>query len=223
MTTPALSDDATVIVIDDDPGMRASLDSLMRSEGLQVITFSDPSDFLASDLPDSMSCLLLDIRLKTTNGLDFQEFLKKSGIILPVIIMTGHGDIPMTVRSMKAGAVDFLAKPFSDEALLQAVYTALHLSDSMRQNDKNHAAIRENYDTLTTREQEVIALVVTGLMNKQIAARLGVSLITVKIHRASAIKKMKADSLADLVRMAEYLGIRDGNIKRFNDTNHNFT
>ena len=205
---PIIPDDATVFVVDDDPGIRASLDSLLRSVGLRVLTYSDPADLMISDLPSCASCLLLDVRLKTSNGLDFQCFLKKTGIILPVIIMTGHGDIPMAVRGMKAGAIDFLSKPFSDEALLQAVSTALQLSNHLNQKNKQLSLIKKKYHTLTSREQEVMNFVVAGLMNKQIAAKINLSIVTIKIHRASIMKKMKAYSLADLVRMSEKIELK---------------
>ncbi|WP_244902264.1 response regulator transcription factor [Gluconobacter frateurii] len=207
--------DATIIVVDDDPGIRASLDSLFRSLDLRVKTYSDPSEFLASDLPSGDCCLILDVRLKASDGLEFQASLGQSGINIPIIIITGHGDIPMTVKGMKAGAVDFLAKPFTDEAILHAMGNALKASRRMRQIAQERTEIEQRYERLSAREREVMALVASGLMNKQIAGRLELSLITVKIHRASAMKKMEAESLAEFVRIAEFLGIRDESITRY--------
>ncbi|ANQ41062.1 DNA-binding response regulator [Gluconobacter oxydans] len=207
--------DATIIVVDDDPGIRASLDSLFRSLDLRVATYSDPSEFLAADLPLGDCCLVLDVRLKAIDGLEFQASLAQSGINIPIIIITGHGDIPMTVRGMKAGAVDFLAKPFTDEAILHAIGNALEASRRMRQIAQERTEIEQRYERLSAREREVMALVASGLMNKQIAGRLELSLITIKIHRASAMKKMQAESLAEFVRIAEFLGIRDESITRY--------
>ena len=205
----------TVIVVDDDPGIRASLDSLFRSVDLCVVTFSDPSEFLAASLPDGDCCLLLDVRLKAADGLTFQASLVQSAINVPIIIMTGHGDIPMAVKGMKAGAIDFLTKPFSDEAVLSAVRDALKISRLQREEGRKRADMQARYEQLSVREREVMALVASGLMNKQVAARLEISLITVKIYRANAMKKMQASSLADLVRQAEELGIRDESISRY--------
>ncbi|MFW7269972.1 response regulator transcription factor [Gluconacetobacter sp. Hr-1-5] len=205
----------TVIVVDDDPGIRASLDSLFRSVDLCVATFPDPSEFLAAGLPDGDCCLLLDVRLKAADGLTFQASLVQTGINVPVIIMTGHGDISMAVKGMRAGAIDFLTKPFSDEAVLSAVSDALKISRSQREEGLQRAEMQARYEQLSAREREVMALVASGLMNKQVAARLKISLITVKIYRANAMKKMQASSLADLVRQAEELGIRDESISRY--------
>ncbi|MBB2165207.1 response regulator transcription factor [Gluconacetobacter sp. 1b LMG 1731] len=205
----------TVIVVDDDAGIRASLDSLFRSADLCVVTFADPSEFLAAGLPDGECCLVLDVRLKTADGLAFQASLAQGGINIPIILMTGHGDIPMTVKGMRAGAIDFLTKPFSDEAILSAVHDALKISRSLRKEVRQRADMQARYEQLSVREREVMALVASGLMNKQVAARLEISLITVKIYRANAMKKMHASSLADLVRQAEELGIRDESVSRY--------
>ncbi|MFE8873221.1 response regulator transcription factor [Acetobacter persici] len=204
-----------VLIIDDDGGIRASLDSLFRSADLHVTAFSDPSEFLEATLPDAPSCLVLDVRLRTSDGLEFQKYLLESEINMPVIIITGHGDIPMTVKGMKAGAVDFLAKPFTDEAMLRAVFDALEVSKYRADEQRRLAETRLLYATLSPREKEVMSLVASGLMNKQIAGELDLSLITVKIHRANVMRKMAAQSLADLVRLADLLNIRDRAISRF--------
>lgn len=206
----------TVYVIDDDPEVLGSLGSLFRSTGLEVALFRDPEGFLAAGKPTGPSCLVLDVRLRGESGLDFQERLAADGIGIPVILITGHGDIPMTVRGMKAGAVDFLPKPFTEEQMLAAVDSALARDRERRAEAAGTDAIKLRYDRLTPREREVLGLVVTGLMNKQVAARMELSEITVKIHRGNVMRKMEAQSLADLVRMAETLGIRDDTIHRFN-------
>jgi FixJ family two-component response regulator len=205
-----------VNVIDDDDGLRGALGSLLRSVGYRVRLFSSTADYLASTLPDMPCCLVLDIRLSGENGLDFQESLAGQGHALPTILITGHGDIPMTVRGMRAGAVDFLPKPFEDDQLLTAIATALQADAARRAQLAQGAALQTSYEGLTPREKEVMALVVTGLMNKQVAARLDLSEITVKIHRGNVMRKMSAQSLADLVRMAEELGVRDDSIHRYN-------
>jgi len=211
-----MTSDGHVHVIDDDAEVRGALGSLLRSAGHEVALHDRPEDFLASALPDTACCLILDIRLRGESGLDFQDRLAKQGMQIPVILMTGYGDIPMTVRGMKAGAVDFLPKPFSDEQMLAAVAAAIETSRAQRAEAAKAVGVQQAYDRLTPREREVMALVVTGLMNKQVAARMNLSEITVKIHRGNVMRKMEAQSLADLVRMAEQLGVRDDSIHRFN-------
>ncbi len=198
----------TVIVVDDDESVRDALSSLFRSIGLRCDLFSSAADLLQSKLPDVASCLVLDVRLPGVSGLDFQRELAKSDVRIPVIFITGHGDIPMTVKAMKAGAVDFLTKPFRDQDMLDAVTTALERDRQRRANEAAAAELRQLFETLTPREKEVMGFVTAGLMNKQVAAEMGVSEITVKIHRGQAMKKMGAKSLADLVRQAELLGVR---------------
>jgi len=197
-----------VFVVDDDLSMRVALINLFRSMGLGVEVFGSSSELLETKLPDVVSCLVLDIRLPGVSGLDFQTRLAEAGIDIPIVFMTGHGDIPMSVRAMKAGAVDFLTKPFRDQDMLDAVTRALERDRKRRGDEKAVLQLRLQFESLTPREREVIALVTAGLMNKQIAAELGVSEITVKIHRGHVMRKMKAKSLADLVRMAEMLGVR---------------
>jgi FixJ family two-component response regulator len=204
--TPAM--ERIVFVIDDDQGMRETLSSLFRSVGLRVEMFSSTREFAQIKLPDGASCLVLDIRLPGLSGLDFQVELAKAGIRIPVIFMTGHGDIPMSVQAMKAGAVDFLTKPFRDQEMLDAVVRALDHDQKRRESEKVVTELRSRFETLTAREREVIALVADGLMNKQIAAKLGVSEITVKVHRVNMMRKMKARSVIDLVGMVDLLGIR---------------
>jgi len=196
-----------VFVVDDDPSVREALGSLFRSVGLQVELFGSAAEFLQRKRPDGASCLVLDIRLPGVSGLDFQGQLVKANIRTPIIFMTGHGDIPMSVRAMKAGAVDFLAKPFRDQDMLDAVAAAIQRDQQAREAEQAAAVLRTAYESLTAREREVMALVTSGLMNKQAAGQLGLSEITVKIHRGQAMRKMKAKSLADLVRMAESLGL----------------
>lgn len=205
-----------VCVLDDDAEVRASIGSLLRSAGLDVALYASPAEFLAAGVPEVAACLVLDIRLPGESGLDFQERLAAEGLVIPVILITGHGDIPMTVRGMRAGAVDFLPKPFDDEQLLASVHAALAADAARRAAQAVTSFLREAHEALTPREREVMALVVTGLMNKQVAARLELSEITVKIHRGNVMRKMQAQSLADLVRMAEQLGVRDPAIHRYN-------
>ena len=202
-------------IIDDDAEVRGSIGSLLRSSGFDVALYESTQAFLAAGVPPVAACLVLDVRLPGENGLDFQESLAARGIDLPVILITGHGDIPMTVRAMKAGAIDFLPKPFSDEQMLKAVEAAIGADRARRDAAAGDATLRDAYARLTPREREVMGLVVTGLMNKQVAARLDLSEITVKIHRGNVMRKMAAQSLADLVRMAEVLGVRDETIRRF--------
>jgi FixJ family two-component response regulator len=197
-----------VFVVDDDPSMRVALTNLFRSMDLGVEVFGSAAELLQTKLPDVVSCLVLDIRLPGVSGLDFQTRLAEAGIHIPIVFMTGHGDIPMSVRAMKAGAIDFLIKPFRDQDMLDAVTSALERDRKKRDDEKAVSELRFLFESLTPREREVIALVTAGLMNKQIAAELDVSEITVKIHRGHVMRKMKARSLADLVRMAETLGIR---------------
>ena len=197
-----------VFVVDDDPSMRAALTNLFRSMILDVKVFSSAAELLQSELPQIPSCLVLDIRLPGVSGLEFQDNLARAGIHIPIVFMTGHGDIPMSVRAMKAGAIDFLPKPFRDQDMLDAVIRALDQDRKRRAGDKAVSTLRQLFETLTPREREVLTHVTSGLMNKQIAHTLQVSEITVKIHRGHLMKKMEARSLADLVRMAETLGIK---------------
>jgi FixJ family two-component response regulator len=196
-----------VFVVDDDASLREALKSLIRSVGLQVELFGSAQEFLQRKRPDVPSCLVLDIRLPGTSGLDFQRRLAEAGISIPIIFITGHGDIPMSVRAMKAGAVEFLTKPFRDQDLLDAIHTGLERDRARRQRDSEVAAVRERFEWLTPREREVLPLVVSGLPNKQIAAKIGTSETTVKVHRSQLMRKMGANSLPELVRMAERLGM----------------
>ena len=196
-----------MFVIDDDPSMRDSLRSLIRSVGLQVDTFASTQDFLQHDPEAAPSCLVLDVRLPGRSGLDFQQQLARSNIHTPIIFITGHGDIPMSVRAMKAGAVEFLTKPFRDQDLLDAIQLALEKDCDRRQREQDLASLRRRFETLTPRERQVLPLVVSGRLNKQIASELGTSEVTVKVHRASIMRKMQAASVADLVRAAGELGI----------------
>jgi FixJ family two-component response regulator len=196
-----------VFVIDDDESMRRGLTNLFESVGLRVEVFGSASELLQRKLPDVASCLVLDIRLPGMSGLDFQIQLDKASIYIPIIFMTGHGDIPMSVKAMKAGAADFLTKPFRHQEMLDAVTTAIERDRKRRKDEKIVSNLQALFETLTPREREVLALVSRGLMNKQIAAELGIAQITVKIHRGRMMKKMGTRSLADLLRAAEMLGI----------------
>ena len=204
----ARAEEPIVFVIDDDASMREALQSLFRSVGLRVEVFGSASEFLQSKLPDVAGCLILDVRLPRLSGLEFQAELVKAGIHIPIIFMTGHGDVPMSVKAMKAGAVDFLTKPFRDQDMLDAVAMAIERDRKRRVGAKALSGLEARFAVLTSREREVLALVTAGLMNKQIAAEIGIAEITVKIYRGNVMKKMGAKSLADLVRMAETLGIR---------------
>ncbi|WP_298370610.1 response regulator transcription factor [uncultured Bradyrhizobium sp.] len=207
---PALTnaEDPIVFVVDDDLSVRDSLSNLFRSVGLRTAAFGSAHEFLQHKLPDVPSCLILDIRLPRLSGLDFQAELAKADIHIPIIFMTGHGDIPMTVRAMKAGAVDFLTKPFRDQDMLDAVTTAIERDRTRRNEARALANLRAAFATLTPRERQIMSLVTAGLMNKQVAAEIGVAEITVKIHRGHIMRKMAAKSLPDLVRMAQILGIK---------------
>jgi len=202
--------DAVVYVVDDDASVRRSLARLLESVGLNVRVFASPEEFLESASYDDLSCLVLDVRLPGTSGLTLQEELVATGRRMPVIFITGHGDIPMTVRAMKAGAVDFLPKPFSDRDLLDAVHSALEQERHAREVRAELSELQDRVESLTPREREVFAFVIKGLLNKQIAARMGISEKTVKVHRGRVMRKMRADSLAQLVRMAERAEITPG-------------
>jgi FixJ family two-component response regulator len=199
--------DPVVFVIDDDTSMREALQSLFRSVGLRVEVFGSAPEFLQSNLPNVASCLVLDIRLPGVSGLDFQIELTEAGIHIPIIFMTGHGDIPMSVQAMKAGAVDFLTKPFRHQEMLHAVNRALAADRNRRTEEKTVSDLRVLFESLTPREREVLVLVTAGLVNKRIAAELGVSEITVKVHRSHVMRKMRTRSLAQLARIADALGI----------------
>jgi FixJ family two-component response regulator len=196
-----------VYIVDDDASLRDALLGLMRSAGMQAAAFESVAAFLQHARPECASCLVLDVRLRGVSGLDFHAELLRQGETLPVIFMTGHGDIPMSVRAMKAGAVDFLAKPFREQDLLDAVTAALEHDRLRRSEHEAGADLRRRYESLTPREREIMGLAARGLMNKQIAGEVGTSEITVKIHRGNAMKKMRARTFADLVRMAESLGL----------------
>lgn len=210
MTARAGAANATpvVYVIDDDGSVRTALSSLIRSVGLRVEGFASASEFVAANRTDTPSCLILDVRLPGVSGLDFQTELAKANTVIPIIFITGHGDIPMSVKAMKAGAVEFLTKPFRDQDLLDAIQVALERSRSNQESERATSDLKARFETLTPREQEVMARVTGGLLNKQVAAEIGVSEITVKVHRGNVTRKMGAKSFAELVRMADALGIR---------------
>ena len=199
-----------VYVVDDDPSIRDALDSLIRSVGFRAQTFASAQDFLKSTRPDAPGCLVLDVRLPGLSGLDLQRELARVDIRIPIIFITGHGDIPMSVSAMKAGAVEFLTKPFRDQDLLDAIQAAVERDRASQEGRAELAELRSRYRSLTPREREVMQHVVSGLLNKQIAGELGTSEVTVKLHRGQAMQKMRAASLADLVRMAQQLGAAAG-------------
>jgi FixJ family two-component response regulator len=201
-------EDSLVIIVDDDASVGIALSSLFRSVNLRVELFSSAQDILKATLPAIPSCLVLDVRLPGLSGLDLQTELSRANIHIPIIFITGHGDVPMSVRAMKAGAIDFLTKPFRDQDMLDAVTAAIERDRHRRADQQAVADVRTHFNTLTPRERQVMALVTQGLMNKQIAGQIGLSEITIKIHRGHVMRKMKAKSLADLVRMAEALGLQ---------------
>jgi FixJ family two-component response regulator len=195
-----------VFVVDDDPSMRRALESLLRSVGHDVRLFSSAPEFMQAAREDAPGCLVLDVRLPGMSGLAFQQELTKAGVALPIIFISGHADVPMTVRAMKAGAAEFLTKPFDDQVLLDAIHAALERDRARRRDDAGLAAFRTRYEALTERERQVMSHVVAGWVNKRIAAALGLSVVTVKVHRGQVMRKMQADSVAELVRMADRLG-----------------
>jgi FixJ family two-component response regulator len=197
-----------VFIIDDDPSIRRALDNLVRSVGLRAEAFASAAEFFAAKRPDANACLILDVRLPGLSGLDVQTQFAASAPSIPIIFLTGHGDIPMSVRAMRAGAVEFLTKPFREQDMLDAIKLALDRSDALRQGSKLDSELRRKLASLSVREQEVMGWVTGGLLNKQVAAEMGVSEITVKVHRGKVMRKMGARSLADLVRMADQLGMR---------------
>ena len=202
-----IEESPTVVVVDDDPSIRTALNDLFQSVGLQVRVFESAREFLANQRPDGPCCLVLDVRLPGKSGLDFQRELNDENVRLPIIFLTGHGDIPMSVRAMKAGAVEFLTKPFREQDLLDAVQVALDRDRATREDAKLLAALQRRFASLTPREQAVMGLIVAGRRNKQIAGEIGTSEVTVKVHRSNLMRKMEALSLADLIVMASKLGL----------------
>jgi FixJ family two-component response regulator len=196
-----------IFVVDDDVSAREGIEDLLQSVGLRVMAFSSPLEFLEYERPDVPGCVILDVRLTSTSGLEFQKVLAEAGIDLPVIFVTGHGDIPMSVMAMKLGAIEFLTKPFREQSLLDAVNTGIEKDRQRREELKFVSELRRRFESLTPRERDVFALVVTGRPNKQLAVELGLSEMTVKVHRSQITKKMKATSIVELVRMADRLGI----------------
>ena len=203
-----MSSSVYIHIVDDDEAVRESLGDLLRSMGYEVMLYGSTSEFLKVELPDAPACLILDIRLPGTSGLELQEYLRRIDIRLPVILMTGFGDIPMSVKGMKAGAVDFLTKPIRDQDLLDAVTTAIQIDKDRRQEAGQVAQLRERYASLTSRERQVVMLVASGLMNKQVANELSISEVTVKMHRGRAMRKLSAKSVAMLARMVDFLNIQ---------------
>ncbi len=200
-------DKSIVFVVDDDPSMRRSLESLLTSVGHEVRLFSSAPEFMQTVRHDVPGCLVLDVRLPGMSGLAFQQELSKAGIALPIIFITAHGDVPMTVRAMKAGAAEFLTKPFDDQVLLDAIHNALERDRARRRDDASLATLQARYEDLTERERQVMAHVAAGMVNKRIAEQLGLSVVTVKVHRGQVMRKMQAKSIAELVRMADRLGV----------------
>lgn len=204
MTQNATSD-SVVVVIDDDASVRAALKDLLESVGLKVILFQSAAEFLESTIPDTTCCMVLDVRMPAMSGLKLQEELARAEVQVPIVFITGHGDITMAVRAMKAGAVDFLTKPYSNQDLLDAVFAALERDRARRTQEESISTLREHFTSLSAREKEVLSRVATGLLNKQIAGELGVSEVMVKVHRANGMRKMRAKSLAELIRMTDLL------------------
>ena len=207
MTATRHGNEPVVFVVDDDEPLRNAIASLLQLVGLRAECFSSAQEFLQRTLPDAPSCLILDVRLPGVSGLNVQEDLAKAGIPIPIIFVTAHGDIPMSVRAMKAGAFEFLPKPFRDQDMLDAVHLALSKDRARRDKEQNNADLRTRFATLTPREREIVSFVASGMVNKQIAAKLGLADITVKIHRGSAMRKLEASSLAELLKMAQTLGL----------------